>query len=79
MEEKIEKYVDKKLMQLNLQIEEIDELFNLEKYFQEKEDKMKQYLSLPYIKDNYDFVINYDNEDYDEKIGEIEKVYKELK
>ena len=79
MEEKIEKYVDKKLMQLNLQIEEIDELFNLEKYFKEKEDKMKQYISLPYIKDNYDFVNNYSNEDYDEKIRKIEKVYKELK
>ena len=79
MEEKIEKYVDKKLMQLNLQIEEIDELFSLEKYFKEKDDKMKQYLSLPYIKDNYDFVNNYSDEEYDEKIGEIEKIYKELK
>ena len=79
MEEKIEKYVDKKLMQLNLQIEEIDELFNLENYFKEKEDKMKQYISLPYIKENYDFINNFSNEDYDEKMEQIEKVYKELK
>ena len=79
MEEKIEKYVDKKLMQLNLQIEEIEELFNFENYFKEKEEKMSQYTSLPYIKEDYDFVVNYSNEDYDEKMSEIEKVYKELK
>ena len=36
LEQKIEKYVDKKLMQLNVQIEEIDELFNFDKYFREK-------------------------------------------
>ena len=66
-------------MQLNLQIEEIDELFNLENYFKEKEDKMKQYISLPYIKENYDFINNFSNEDYDEKMEQIEKVYKELK
>ena len=79
MEEKIEKYVDKKLMQLNLQIEEIDELFNFDNYFKTKEDKMKLYINLPYIKENYDFVTKYVNEDYDEKIEKIEKTYKELK
>ena len=79
MEEKIEKYVDKKLMQLNVQIEELDELFNIDKYFREKEEKMCQYINLPYIKQNYDFVVNYTNEDYDEKMNQIEKVYKELK
>ena len=79
MEEKIEKYVEKKLMQLHLQVEEIDELFNLEKYFDEKEDKMKQYTSLPYIKENFSFVTKYSIKDYDEKIGKIEKKYKELK
>ena len=79
MEEKIEKYVDKKLMQLNVQIEELDELFNFDKYFREKEEKMCQYINLPYIKQNYDFVVNYSNEDYHEKINQIEKVYKELK
>ena len=79
MEEKIEKYVEKKLMQLHLQIEEIDELFNLDKYFDEKEDKMKQYTSLPYIKETFSFVTKYSNKDYDEKINIIEKKYKELK
>ena len=79
MEEKIEKYVDKKLMQLNLQIVEIDELFNFENYFKEKEDKMKNYINLPYIKQNYDYVVKYSNEDYDEKMSQIEQIYKELK
>ena len=79
MEEKIEKYVDKKLMQLNLQIEEIDELFNVEKYFKEKEDKMKQYTNLPYIKENFDFVAKYADDDYEKKIEEIRTIYKELK
>ena len=40
---------------------------------------MCQYINLPYIKQNYDFVVNYSNEDYDEKMNQIEKVYKELK
>ena len=79
MEEKIAKYVDKKLMQLNLQIEEIDELFNLESYFKEKENKMKQYINLPYIKESFDFVSNFSNDDFDERMEQIEKKYKELK
>ena len=66
-------------MQLNLQIEEIDELFNFENYFKEKEEKMKNFINLPYIKQNYDYVAKYSNEDYDEKMNQIEKIYKELK
>lgn len=79
MEEKIEKYVDKKLMQLNVQIEEINDLFNFDQYFKEKEDKMKQYTSLPYIKKNYKFVTKYSDVDYNERMSNIEKIYKELK
>ena len=79
MEEKIEKYVDKKLMQLNIQIEEIDDLFNFGNYFKEKENKMKQYINLPFIKESYDFVQKFNNDEYDEKIEQIEKNYKELK
>ena len=79
MEEKIEKYVDKKLMQLNMEIEEIDDLFNFKSYFKEKENKMKQYINLPYIKESFDFVSNFSNEGYDERMDQIEKKYKELK
>ena len=78
-EEKIEKFVDKKLMQLNLQIEEIDELFNFEKYYIDKENKMKKYINIPYIKKDFDFIIKYTDENYDEKIAKIQTVYKELK
>lgn len=79
MEEKIEKYVDKKLMQLNVQIEEVNDLFNIDIYFKEKENKMKQYTSLPYIKKNYKFVTKYSDVDYSERMSNIEKKYKELK
>ena len=79
LEEKIEKYVDKKLMQLSLQIEEIDDLFNLDKYHKEKENKMKRYINIPYIKKDYDFIIKYTDENYDEKIDKIQIKYKELK
>ena len=79
MEEKIEKYVDKKLNQLNLQIKEIDDLFNFTIYFKEKEKKMKQYINLPFIKENFDFVQKLNNDEYEEKIEQIEKKYKELK
>ena len=78
-EEKIEKYVEQKLMQLNLQIEEIDDLFNLEKYYEEKINKMKKYINLPYIKKDYDFIIKYTDDNYDEKIEKIQAEYKELK
>ena len=57
LEESIEKYVDKKLMQLSSQVEEIDDLFNLDKYYEEKEKKMKKYINIPYIKKDFDFII----------------------
>ena len=78
-EEKIEKYVEQKLMQLSLQIEEIDDLFNLDKYYEEKINKMKKYINLPYIKKDYDFIIKYTDDNYEEKIEKIQAEYKELK
>ena len=79
LDEQIEKYVDKKLMQLNLQIEEIDDLFNLDKYCEEKEKKMKKFLNIPFIKKNYEFVVKYNDDNYEEKIDKIQTQYKELK
>ena len=78
-EEKIEKYVDKKLMQLNIQIEEIDDIFNLEEYFKEKEIKMKKFYSIPFIKEEFISVKNYTNDVYENLISEIESQYKILK
>ena len=66
-------------MQLNLQIEEIDDLFNLDKYYEEKINKMKKYINLPYIKKDYDFIIKYTDDNYDEKIEKIQAEHKELK
>ena len=79
VEEKIEKYVDKKLLQLNLQIEEIDDIFNLEDYFKDKDIKMKKFYSIPYIKEEFDFVQNYTNDEYEDLITKIQDQYKELK
>ena len=79
VEEKIEKYVDKKLLQLNIQIEEIDDIFNLEDYFKEKDIKMKKFYSIPYIKEEFDFVQNYNIDDYENLISKIQDKYKELK
>ena len=79
IEEKIEKYVDKKLMQLNIQIEEIDDIFNLEEYFKEKEIKMKKFYSIPFIKEEFDYVKNYTNDIYEKLMKEIENQYKVLK
>ena len=79
LEEKIEKYVDKKLMQLSLQIEEIDDLFNLDKYYEEKQNKMKKYLNVPYIKKDYEFIIKFTDENYNAQIEKIQVQYKELK
>ena len=79
LQEKIEKYVDKKLMQLSLQIEEIDDLFNLDKYYEEKQNKMKKYLNVPYIKKDYEFIIKFTDENYNAQIEKIQVQYKELK
>jgi len=79
LDEKIEKFVDKKLMQLSLQIEEIDDLFNLDKYYNEKENKMKKYINIPYIKKDFEFIIKFTDDNYEEKIERIQTHYKELK
>jgi hypothetical protein len=79
LDEKIEKFVDKKLMQLSLQIDEIDDLFNLDKYYNEKENKMKKYINIPYIKKDFEFIIKFTDDNYEEKIERIQTHYKELK
>ena len=75
----IEKYVDKKLMQLSIQIEEIDALFNLDNYYKEKENKMKKFINVPYIQKDFEYIIKYSNESYEDEIQQIQLVYKELK
>ena len=79
LENRIENYVDKKLAQLNLQIDKINDIFTIESYFEQKEIKMKKFINIPYINDKNYYVTNYSNEIYDDLIGDINKEYKNLK
>ena len=79
MENKIEKYVDKKLSQLNLQIDKLNDIFSIESYFEQKEIKMKQFINVPYINKKNIYVKTYSNEKYDSLINDIYKEYKNLK
>ena len=79
LENKIENYVDKKLAQLNIEINKINDAFNLESYYEQKDNKMKKYLNIPYIKENNFYVKKYSNEIYDILIKDINKEYKKLK
>ena len=79
MQSKIENYVKKKLSQLYLQMNQINDIFNIESYFAQKETKMKNYISIPYIKESNLYVKKYSNEIYDILIKDINKEYKNLK
>jgi hypothetical protein len=78
-ENKIENYVDKKLAQLNIEINKINDIFNLENYYEQKDNKMKKYINIPYIKETNLYVKKYSNEIYDILIKDINKEYKKLK
>ena len=78
-ENKIESYVDKKLAQLNIEINKINDTFNLENYYEQKENKMKKFINIPYIKETNFYVKKYSNEIYDILIKDINKEYKKLK
>ena len=79
IENRIENYVDKKLAQLNLQIDKINDIFSIDSYFEQKEIKMKKYINIPYINENNNYVTNYSNKIYNDLIGDIYKEYKNLK
>ena len=77
---KIEKYVESKLKKLNTEIENINKMFDIEKYFNEKENKMKNFINIPYIKKEYDYSKKYSHNDkYNELIENIKEQYKILK
>ena len=80
--DKIENIIDMKLLQLNLEINKINNDFNINSYFENKEEKMKKYRNVPYIKKNDDYVNyvkNIDNNEYQILLNEIDKEYKILK
>ena len=79
---KIENFFDMKLLQLNSDINRISNEFNIEKYFSKKEEKMKKYNDVPYIKPNYkyvNYIKNIDINEYQNLLNDINKEYKILK
>ena len=79
MANKIENYVDKKLSQLYLKIDAINDIFSIESYFQQKKIKMKKFMNIPYINEKNIYMSNYTNDTYDSLIEDINKEYKNLK
>ena len=80
--EKKENYLDKKLLELNLEMNKINNSFNINKYFEEKEEKMKKFRNIPFIKkdDKYvNYIKNIDMIEYDNLLNDIDKEYKILK
>ena len=79
---KVENYIDTKLIELNIEINKINSSFNLNTYFEQKEEKMKKYRNVPFIKksDNYvDYIKNIDLNEYENMLNDIDKEYKILK
>ena len=79
---KVENYIDTKLVELNIEINKINSSFNLNTYFEQKEEKMKKYRNVPFIKksDNYvDYIKNIDLNEYENMLNDIDKEYKILK
>ena len=80
--DKIENLIDMKLLQLNLEINKINNDFNINTYFDKKEEKMKKYRNVPYIKKNDDYVTyvkNINDNEYQNLLYDIDKEYKILK
>ena len=71
-----------KLVQLNLEINKIDNGFNINSFFEQKEEKMKKFKDIPYIKANYEYVKyieKIDVNEYQNILNDIDKEYKILK
>ena len=80
--DKIENLIDMKLLQLNIEINKINNDFNINTYFDKKEEKMKKYRNVPYIKKNDDYVTyvkNINDNEYQNILNDIDKEYKILK
>ena len=76
---KIQKYVYDRLRPLNVELEKLNNIFSIEKYFKDKYDKMKSHSAIPFIKEENDFVKKYSKEEYNKLISDIEAQYKLLK
>ena len=79
---KLENFFDMKLLQLNSDINRISDEFNIDSYFNKKEEKMKKFRNVPYIKQNYkyvNYIQNIDINEYQHLLIDIDKEYKILK
>ena len=79
IEEKLEKNALKKLNKIEDQINRIDNEFNLDSYFKEKEKKMEEFGKIPYIKKEYNYVQRYSNDIYTRLARQLISMYQELK
>ena len=79
IEEKMKKNALKKLLKIEGQINKIDNEFNLDVYFKEKEKKMEEFGQIPYIKKEYNYVKRYSNEIYTRLSKQLISMYQELK
>ena len=79
IEEKMKKNALKKLIKIENQINKIDNEFNLDIYFKEKEKKMEEFGKIPYIKKEYNYVKRYSNEIYSRLAKQLISMYQELK
>ena len=74
-----ENYLEKQIIELNFEINKINNMFNIENYFEQKETKMNKFRNIPYIKKCDEYVKNVDINEYEDLLGEINKEYKILK
>jgi len=79
IEEKLKKNALKKLNKIEDQINRIDNEFNLDSYFKEKEKKMEEFGKIPYIKKEYNYVQRYSNDIYTRLARQLISMYQELK
>ena len=79
IEEKMKKNALKKLNKIEDQIKRIDNEFNLDTYFKEKEKKMEEFGKIPYIKKEYNYVQRYSNDIYTRLARQLISMYQELK
>ena len=79
IEEKAKKNALKRLVKIENQINKIDDKFNLDNYFLEKEKKMEEFDNILYIKKEYNYVKRYSNDIYTKLAKQLIAMYKELK
>ena len=79
IEEKLKKNAIKRLVKIESQINRIDNEFNIDSYFQEKDKKMEEFGKIPYIKKDYNYVKRYSNDIYPKLVKQLISMYQELK